>query len=403
MGPSGTSRHLARSSTVPPVPPSARPPDRGTSRRRPTRRALLGTLALAAAGPVLAGCGVRWVVGDEPTPTAERGPDDVAREAAVDDTTALLTVLDAAAGGPAPLQAVAAEAAQVCRAHLTALGASAPATATATTTTTTTTATESSPATPPDAQVVTDRLTQASAAAVGELAPAQGRGPGADTARLLVALAASRAVLADAVAVATGAVVRPTQGTTAAQDAGTATPSPTSPAPTGAAATPSPTATAASSRVRALQAALAGEHAAVYAYALVAGRLSAPRRDEALADLAAHRVARDDLVDELAAVGATPVEAAAGYDVAAPTAAAATALAAAVEERVTTLRADVVATAGTGRADAAATVLTAARAARRWGSTVLAFPGLPWLGEDGRAVPGAATPSTATPSTAATP
>ncbi len=167
------------------------------------------------------------------------------------------------------------------------------------------------------------------------------------------------------------------------------------PAPTGAAATPSPTGTAASTRVRALQAALAGEHAAVYAYALVAGRLTAPRRDEALADLAAHRVARDDLVDELAAVGATPVEAAAGYDVAAPTAAAATALAAAVEERVTALRADVVATAGTGRADAAATVLTAARAARRWGSTVLAFPGLPWLGEDGRAVPGAATPSTA--------
>lgn len=375
---------------MPPVPPSARPPARGTCPRRPTRRALLGTLALAAAGPVLAGCGVRWVVGDEPTPTAERGPDDVAREAAVDDTTALLTVLDAAAGGPAPLQAVAAEAAQVCRAHLTALGASAP-----TTPTPTPTATTSSPVTPPDAQVVTDRLTQASAAAVSELAPAEGRGPGAGTARLLVALAASRAVLADAVAVATGAVVRPAQGSTAAQDAGTATASPTSPAPTGTAVTPSPTGTAASSRVRALQAALAGEHAAVYAYALVAGRLTAPRRDEALADLAAHRVARDDLVDELAAVGATPVEAAAGYDVAAPTAAAATALAAAVEERVTALRADVVATAGTGRADAAATVLTAARAARRWGSTVLAFPGSPWLGEDGRAVPGAATPSAA--------
>ncbi|WP_380169914.1 DUF4439 domain-containing protein [Kineococcus sp. DHX-1] len=373
---------------MPPVPPSVPPPARDTSPRRPTRRALLGTLALAVTAPALAGCGVRWVVGEEPTPTADRGPDDVAREAAVDDTLALLTVLDTAAGGPAPLQAVAAEAAQVCRAHLTALGATAPATPTATTTTT-------SPATPPDAQVVADRLTQASAAAVTELAPAEGRGPGADTARLLVAVAASRAVLADAVAVATGAVVRPAQGTTAAQDAGTATPSPTSPAPTGAAATPSPTGTAASTRVRALQAALAGEHAAVYAYALVAGRLTAPRRDEALADLAAHRVARDDLVDELAAVGATPVEAAAGYDVAAPTAAAATALAAAVEERVTALRADVVATAGTGRADAAATVLTAARAARRWGSTVLAFPGLPWLGEDGRAVPGAATPSTA--------
>ncbi len=395
---------------MPPVPPSVRSTGRETSVRRPSRRALLGTLALAAAAPALAGCGVRWVVGDEPTPTAERGPDDVAREAAVDDTLTLLTVLDTAAGGPAPLQAVAAQAAQVCRAHLTALGAPALATSAGAATPTGTSPTGTSP-TGADAQVVTDRLTQASAAAVTELAPAQGRGPGADTARLLVAVAASRAVLADAVAVATGAVVRPAQDTTAAEDAapGTATASPTSAAPTGTAATPSPTGpsptgTAATTRVRALQAALAGEHAAVYAYALVAGRLAAPRRDEALADLDAHRVARDDLVDELTAVGATPVEAAAGYDVAAPTAAAATALAAAVEERVTALRADVVAGAGTGRAEAAATVLTAARAARRWGSTVLAFPGLPWLGEDGRAVPGAATaPSTDGPSTASTP
>ncbi|WP_460624132.1 DUF4439 domain-containing protein [Kineococcus endophyticus] len=387
---------------MPPVPPSVRSTGRETSVRRPSRRALLGTLALAAAAPALAGCGVRWVVGDEPTPTAERGPDDVAREAAVDDTLTLLTVLDTAAGGPAPLQAVAAQAAQVCRAHLTALGAPALATSAGAATPSGTT---------PDAQVVADRLTQASTAAVTELAPAQGRGPGPDTARLLVAVAASRAVLADAVAVVTGAVVRPAQDTTAAEDAapGTATAEPTSAAPTGTAATPSPTGpsptgTAATTRVRALQAALAGEHAAVYAYALVAGRLAAPRRDEALADLDAHRVARDDLVDELTAVGATPVEAAAGYDVAARTAAAATALAAAVEERVTALRADVVAGAGTGRAEAAATVLTAARAARRWGSTVLAFPGLPWLGEDGRAVPGAATaPSTDGPSTASTP
>ncbi|MEZ0494228.1 DUF4439 domain-containing protein [Kineococcus sp. TBRC 1896] len=356
-----------------------------TTTGHPSRRALLGSLALAGLGPALAGCGVRWVVGDEPTPTAERGPDDVAREGAAADALALLAVLEAAAGGPAPLQAVAGEAAQVCRAHLLALGGSDPSSPASTGPAT---------ATPTDAQVVTDRLGRASAAAVAGLAPAQGRGPGASMARLLVAVAASRAVLADAVAVATGAVVREAEATVTGEDVGPVPPTPstgtatTAPTPGG-----SPTSAPTSTRVRALQAALAGEHAAVHAYALVAGRLSTPRREEALADLVAHRVARDDLVDELTALGATPVEAAAGYDVAAPTPEAATALAASVEERVTALRVDVVASAGTGRAAAAAGVLAAARAARRWGSTVVAFPGLPWLGEDGRPVPGA-TPAT---------
>ncbi|MEZ0163865.1 DUF4439 domain-containing protein [Kineococcus sp. LSe6-4] len=363
----------------PPPEPAAARPLTATPPRRPARRTLLTAMTLAV--PVLAGCGVRWVVGDEPTPTPERGPDDVAREAAVGDTVALLAVLDPAAGGPAPLQAVAAEAAQVCRAHLLALGGAGDAPGPA------------NPAdAPADAQVVTDRLAQASTAAVTQLAPAEGRAPGAGTARLLAAVAASRALLADAVAAATGSLVRSDQTVATGEDAGPDVPAPpadaTPPAPTPPGPTGSPTAAADPARVRALQAALAGEHAAVHAYALVAGRLAPPRREEALADLAGHRTARDDLVDELVALGAAPVEAAAGYDVQAPTAPAATALAATVEERVTTLRVEVVATAGPARADAAGEVVAAARAARRWGSTVLTFPGMPWLGEDGRALPG---------------
>jgi hypothetical protein len=146
-----------------------------------------------------------------------------------------------------------------------------------------------------------------------------------------------------------------------------------------------------------LQAALAGEHAAVYAYGLVVARLTSPRREEALGDLAAHRVARDDLVDELTALRVTPVEALAGYDVAAPTAQAALALAAAVEDRTTTLRVDLVPTAGTDRAATARRAVTAARSAHRWGSTVVAFPGAPWLGEDGRPL------ATSSPTPSATP
>ncbi|NAZ84309.1 hypothetical protein GTR02_21125, partial [Kineococcus sp. R8] len=49
------------------------------------RRAVL--TALLAGG--LTGCGVRWVPSPEPTPTAPRGPDDDARDAAVADARSL--------------------------------------------------------------------------------------------------------------------------------------------------------------------------------------------------------------------------------------------------------------------------------------------------------------------------
>ncbi|NAZ77613.1 DUF4439 domain-containing protein [Kineococcus sp. T13] len=145
-----------------------------------------------------------------------------------------------------------------------------------------------------------------------------------------------------------------------------------------------------------MQRALAGEHAAVHAFGLVAGRTAPERRAEAAADLDAHRVARDDLVDLLLARGAAPVEAAAGYDVEAPTPQAAAALAAAVEERLAGAHADVVAASAPDRAAAAAALLRAARAARRWGSPVSAFPGMAELGEDGTALPRASATTTTT-------
>nr|WP_246316004.1 DUF4439 domain-containing protein [Kineococcus aurantiacus] len=215
-------------------------------------------------------------------------------------------------------------------------------------------------------------------------------------ARLLTAIAASRAVLADAVAATTGTpagAIPPT-----AEPGPTAAPA-SSPASTSA-RTPSPDGD--DPATAALQAALAGEHAAVHGFALVAGRLTAPRRAEAVADLAARRVARDDLVDLLTARGATPVQAAPGYDAAAPTPEAATALAASVLDRLARLYADVVAVSAPDRALGARAVPACARDARRWGSTARSFPGLPELGADGPPTSTASPTASSTASASAT-
>ena len=63
----------------------------------------------------------------------------------------------------------------------------------------------------------------------------------------------------------------------------------------------------------ALQAALAGEHAAVWACGRAAGELSGRRRDAARRELDAHRRTRDELRQQVGAIGADPVEAAAAY------------------------------------------------------------------------------------------
>ncbi|MEY7981461.1 DUF4439 domain-containing protein, partial [Streptomyces pilosus] len=64
--------------------------------------------------------------------------------------------------------------------------------------------------------------------------------------------------------------------------------------------------------LRALQAALAAEHAAVYGYGVGGGRVGKERRTEARAAYDAHRARRDALVRAVRDTGGAPVAAAAG-------------------------------------------------------------------------------------------
>jgi hypothetical protein len=323
---------------------------------RTTRRAVLALTLTTALTTGLSGCGVRWVTGTEPTPTPERDADDLAREATVEEALTLLTSLEAAATGADPLRAVASQAADTCRSHLAALGSPA-------------VATTPGVADPVDAQAVVDALV-ATATSAFVTATATQNAPGGPVARLVASVATSRALLADTVAVATGAVVGEFPP-----------PSPTGASPTTSDA-PDPE-TATDPGIVALQAVLDGEHAAVHGFALVQARLAEPRRSEAAADLAGHRVARDDLTDLLEARGATPDEALPGYDVEAGTADSATALAATMDERLSTLWAAVVAASAPDRDLAARQLVEVARQARRWGSQLTAFPGMPEVGTDG--------------------
>jgi hypothetical protein len=63
----------------------------------------------------------------------------------------------------------------------------------------------------------------------------------------------------------------------------------------------------------ALQAAVAGEHAAVWASGRAAGELRGTRRDAARRELDEHRTQRDELRRQVRVLGAEPVEAAAAY------------------------------------------------------------------------------------------
>jgi hypothetical protein len=153
------------------------------------------------------------------------------------------------------------------------------------------------------------------------------------------------------------------------------TAAPGSPSPAPAADAPSAGATAA------LQAALAAEHAAVYAFGVVGAKIPAgPRRDDARACYAAHQARRDAWDQVLAGAGASPVAAAPGYrlpfDV--PDATAAAKLAAEVENRLTAVYGDLVAAAaGDLRARAAAALRTAVLQCDHWGGAPGALPGIP--------------------------
>ncbi|WP_329221544.1 ferritin-like domain-containing protein [Streptomyces sp. NBC_01485] len=136
---------------------------------------------------------------------------------------------------------------------------------------------------------------------------------------------------------------------------------------------------ATSAELTALQAALAAEHAAVYGYGVVGGRLSQERRTEALAAYDAHRARRDALAREVRGLGAEPVAASAGYALPfpVPDSTAAVRLAAELEERVAGVYSDLVrAATRTRRRDAAAALREAAVRAVRWRGGSVPFPGL---------------------------
>ena len=65
--------------------------------------------------------------------------------------------------------------------------------------------------------------------------------------------------------------------------------------------------------VRALQAALDAEHAAVYGYGAVGAHLTGARQKAAVRYWVAHQMARDTLAAMITALGAQPVAAAAAY------------------------------------------------------------------------------------------
>jgi hypothetical protein len=135
----------------------------------------------------------------------------------------------------------------------------------------------------------------------------------------------------------------------------------------------------ATARLDALQAALAAEHAAVYGYGVVGGRVGDDRENEAAAAHAAHRSRRDALARTVRDLGGQPAVAAAGYDLPfpVPDAAAAIRLAAVLEDRVAGVYSDLVrASEGSLRLEAAGALREAAVRAVRWRGSGVAFPGL---------------------------
>ncbi|WP_405823366.1 ferritin-like domain-containing protein [Streptomyces sp. NBC_00838] len=129
----------------------------------------------------------------------------------------------------------------------------------------------------------------------------------------------------------------------------------------------------------AAQAALAAEHAAVYGYGVVGGRVGDERRAEATNAYDAHRARRDSLARTVRDLGGKPVAAAAAYALPfnVPDAAAAIKLAADLEDRIAGVYSDLVRAAeGPLRQDAAGALREAAVRAVRWRGSGVAFPGL---------------------------
>ncbi|MGI5480321.1 ferritin-like domain-containing protein [Streptomyces lavendofoliae] len=131
--------------------------------------------------------------------------------------------------------------------------------------------------------------------------------------------------------------------------------------------------------LEAAQAALAAEHAAVYGYGVVGGRIGDDRAAEATAAHAAHRARRDALTRAVRDLGGRPAASAAAYALPfpVPDAAAAVRLASELEDRVAGVYSDLVRAAeGPLRREAASALREAAVRAVRWRGSGVAFPGL---------------------------
>ena len=137
--------------------------------------------------------------------------------------------------------------------------------------------------------------------------------------------------------------------------------------------------TEASAELKAVQAALRAEHAAVYGYGVVGGKVGAERRAEAQAAYDAHRARRDALARAVRDLDGKPEPAAAAYALPflVTGSDAAVRLAVELEERVAGVYSDVVrAAGGERRRDAAEALREAAVRAARWRGGSVAFPGL---------------------------
>lgn len=132
-------------------------------------------------------------------------------------------------------------------------------------------------------------------------------------------------------------------------------------------------------QVEALQAALAGEHAALYGVGVAGGKLNGARFQEATDTFARHRDNRDHLSALLVAAGETPVAAEPAYDLpqAVTNAATATALVLVIERRIAAVYGDLIEAAEQPavRAWAIEALLGTATSQLTWGGAPLAFPG----------------------------
>ncbi|HET6739799.1 MAG TPA: ferritin-like domain-containing protein [Kribbella sp.] len=132
-------------------------------------------------------------------------------------------------------------------------------------------------------------------------------------------------------------------------------------------------------QLEALQATLAGEHAAMYGVGVAGGKLSGARFSAATELFEGHRANRDHLSALIVAAGETPVAAEAAYDLpqAVVNTATATALILLIERRIAAVYGDLVEAAEQPavRTFGIQTLLAAATSQLKWGGAPVAFPG----------------------------